>query len=170
MTSDALITAVTSLPSASPRSLTASTVIEATRRTPFASSVTLAIASPVLMATTRAGIWLRALSFMNAPLPMISGAAAFNATRLAHPGGLACFHLLLERRHVVGHFLACFPADHQRHPDLADAGGGVRTVGRPGPRRLPGSGRLCPVRPRSGRVDMPQLGGRRAAGAADAPR
>jgi hypothetical protein len=29
---------------------------------------------------------LRALSFMNAPLPMISGAAAFNATRLAHPG------------------------------------------------------------------------------------
>src|SRR5579875_4178108 len=64
ITSDALITAVTSVPSARPSSRTASTVIEATRRVPPASSSTLAIASPVLMLMTRAGIWWRALSFI----------------------------------------------------------------------------------------------------------
>ena len=36
--------------------------IEATRRVPPASSSTLEMASPLLMAVTRAGIWLRALS------------------------------------------------------------------------------------------------------------
>src|SRR6202035_5723023 len=64
MTSDALITAVTSEPTDRPSSLSASTVIEATRRVPFASSSTLEIASPLLMAVTRAGIWFRALSRM----------------------------------------------------------------------------------------------------------
>ena len=53
MTSEALTTAITSLPSASPSSLTASTVIEATSRTPFAASETLAVASPKLMLVTR---------------------------------------------------------------------------------------------------------------------
>src|SRR5215813_7469030 len=47
-----------------PSSRTASTVIEATSRTPPASSSTLAIASPALIAVTRAGSWLRALSFI----------------------------------------------------------------------------------------------------------
>src|SRR5580692_234815 len=64
MTSDALITAVTSEPTDRPSCLTASTVIEATRRVPPASSSTFAMASPVLMLVTRAGIWLRALSGM----------------------------------------------------------------------------------------------------------
>src|SRR5215470_19266370 len=64
MTSDALIIAVTLLPSARPRSRTALTVMDATRRTPLASSSTLAMASPALMPVTRAGIWLRALTFM----------------------------------------------------------------------------------------------------------
>src|SRR5215831_2061388 len=64
MTSEALMTAVTWLPSARPSWRTASTVIEATRRTPLASSSTLAIASPTLMPVTRAGIWFRALSCM----------------------------------------------------------------------------------------------------------
>jgi hypothetical protein len=36
-------------------------------------------------------------------------------------GALGRFHVLFERGHVGGHFLACFPADHQRHQDLADA-------------------------------------------------
>jgi hypothetical protein len=65
MTSEALITAVTLLPSARPSWRTASTVIDATSRTPFADSSTLAIASPALMLVTRAGIWLRALSCMS---------------------------------------------------------------------------------------------------------
>ena len=56
MTSEALTTAITSLPSARPSSLTASTVMEATSRTPFASSATLAVASPRLMLVTLAGI------------------------------------------------------------------------------------------------------------------
>ena len=56
MTSEALTTAITSLPSASPSSLTASTVMEATSRTPFAASETLAVASPELMLVTLAGI------------------------------------------------------------------------------------------------------------------
>src|SRR6478735_5002510 len=64
MTSDALTTAVTSEPTDRPSCWTASTVIEATRRVPPASSSTLAIASPGWMAVTRAGIWLRALSRM----------------------------------------------------------------------------------------------------------
>jgi MFS family permease len=64
MTSEALITAVTWLPSVRPSCLTASTVIEATSRVPLASSSTLAIASPLLMLMTRAGIWFRALSGM----------------------------------------------------------------------------------------------------------
>src|SRR6266566_28907 len=62
ITSEALITAVTLLPSARPSWRTASTVIDATSRTPFAESSTLAIASPALMLVTVAGIWLRALS------------------------------------------------------------------------------------------------------------
>src|SRR5215469_4513884 len=62
ITSDALITAVTWLPSARPSSRTASTVMDATRRIPFASRTTLAIASPALIAVTVAGIWFRALS------------------------------------------------------------------------------------------------------------
>src|SRR5262249_60583400 len=75
MTSDALIIAVTWLPSARPRSRTASTVMDATRRTPLASSSTLAIASPALMLVTLAGIWLRALSFMlpSGDVPKIDG-------------------------------------------------------------------------------------------------
>jgi 3-hydroxyisobutyrate dehydrogenase len=56
ITSEALITATTSEPSARPSSLTASTVIEATRRTLPASISTLAMASPLLMLVTRAGI------------------------------------------------------------------------------------------------------------------
>src|SRR6266516_4088220 len=40
------------------------TVMEATRRTPLAWSSTLAMASPLLMLVTRAGIWFRALSCM----------------------------------------------------------------------------------------------------------
>ena len=62
MTSEALTTAVTSEPSFRPSSRTASTVMEATRRTPPASRTTLAIASPCVMPVTRAGIWFRALS------------------------------------------------------------------------------------------------------------
>ena len=54
--------AVTSEPSEIPRSRTASTVMEATSRTPPASSTTLAMASPWVMLVTRAGIWFRALS------------------------------------------------------------------------------------------------------------
>src|SRR5262249_18947442 len=64
ITSDALTTAMTGAPSARPSWRTASTVIEATSRTPLASSSTLAMASPELMAMTVAGIWLRALSLM----------------------------------------------------------------------------------------------------------
>jgi tRNA-Thr(GGU) m(6)t(6)A37 methyltransferase TsaA len=60
ITSDALITAVASLPTAGPRSRTASTVMDATGRTPLASNSTLAIASPAVMPVTLAGIWLRA--------------------------------------------------------------------------------------------------------------
>src|SRR4051794_9759254 len=68
ITSDALTTAVTSAPSCRPSSRTASTVIEATSRSPLASSSTLAIASPDVMATTLAGSWLRALIFTAASL------------------------------------------------------------------------------------------------------
>ena len=57
----ALTMATTSVPSARPRSRAASIVIDATRRTPPASSSTLAVASPWVMPVTRAGIWLRAL-------------------------------------------------------------------------------------------------------------
>src|SRR5215471_11343956 len=71
ITSDALITAVTLLPSARPRSRTAFTVMDATRRIPLASSSTLAMASPALMLVTRAGIWLRALSFITSPCLVI---------------------------------------------------------------------------------------------------
>src|SRR5215472_6389661 len=71
MTSEALMTAVTLLPSARPSWRTASTVIEATSRTPLASSSTLAIASPALILVTRAGIWLRALSCMMKPSPTV---------------------------------------------------------------------------------------------------
>jgi hypothetical protein len=56
MTSDALMTAVTLLPAASPRSRAASMVIEATRRTPPASSSMFAVASPAVMPVTVAGI------------------------------------------------------------------------------------------------------------------
>ena len=44
-------------------------VIEATSRVPFASSTTLAVASPCVIPVTRALIWLRALSFMAATFP-----------------------------------------------------------------------------------------------------
>jgi NAD(P)-dependent dehydrogenase (short-subunit alcohol dehydrogenase family) len=66
MMSEAFTTAVTSEPAWIPSSRTASTVTEATSRTPPASRTTLAIASPCVMLVTRAGIWLRALSFMRA--------------------------------------------------------------------------------------------------------
>ena len=69
MTSEALITAITSVPSARPSSCAASTVIEATSRVPFASSTTLAVASPCVIPVTRALIWLRALRFMAAAYP-----------------------------------------------------------------------------------------------------
>src|ERR1039457_3794797 len=55
---------MTPLPSARPSRRTASTVIEATSRAPFASSSTLAMASPALIPVTRAAIWFLALSFM----------------------------------------------------------------------------------------------------------
>ncbi len=66
ITSEALMTATTSLPTARPSCCTASTVMDATRRIPPASSSTLAIASPLLMPVTLAGIWLRALSCISA--------------------------------------------------------------------------------------------------------
>ena len=65
-TSEALTMAVTSLPSTSPSSRAASVVIDATSRTPPASSSMFAVASPCTMPVTLAGIWLRALSFMGA--------------------------------------------------------------------------------------------------------
>jgi hypothetical protein len=63
MTSEALTTAVTALPSAIPSSFTASIVTDATSRVPLASSSTFAMASPRVMLVTRAGIWFRALIF-----------------------------------------------------------------------------------------------------------
>jgi hypothetical protein len=62
ITSDALTIAVTAAPAARPSSRTASVVIEATRRCPPASRTTVAAASPWVIETTLAGIWLRALS------------------------------------------------------------------------------------------------------------
>ena len=59
--------AVTSVPSLMPSSVAASVVIEATRRTPPASSSTLVVASPRVMPVTLAGIWLRAESFIARP-------------------------------------------------------------------------------------------------------
>jgi hypothetical protein len=56
MTSDALMTATTSLPSRSPSSRPASVVIEATNRIPPASSVTTVVAGPSVVPVTRAGI------------------------------------------------------------------------------------------------------------------
>jgi hypothetical protein len=50
------MTAVTSVPLASPSSRAASTVIEATSRTPPASSSTFAVASPTVIAVIVAGI------------------------------------------------------------------------------------------------------------------
>ncbi len=52
ITSDALITASTARPSARPSSRAASTVMDATSRTPFASRTTLAVASPAVMLVT----------------------------------------------------------------------------------------------------------------------
>src|SRR5580698_397914 len=60
MTSEALTMAVTSAPGARPSSLAASTVIDATSRTPPAFSSTLAVASPRVIPVTVALIWLRA--------------------------------------------------------------------------------------------------------------
>ena len=58
------------------------------------------------------------------------------------PGSLARFHLVLERCHVGGHLLACFPADHQRHQDLADAAAGeVDADGQPDREPVTGSTR-----------------------------
>src|SRR5580765_6829791 len=68
MTSDALAMAVTDLPSSSPRSRAASTVIEATRRWPLTSISTLAMAAPPLTLVTVPESWLRALSFMAATI------------------------------------------------------------------------------------------------------
>src|SRR5262245_48936068 len=51
-----------------PSSSTASTVIDATRRTPLASSSTFAMASPRLMPVTRAGIRFRALILIGTEL------------------------------------------------------------------------------------------------------
>src|ERR671937_1625776 len=64
ITSEALMTATTSLPSWRSSSRAASTVIEATTRLPPTSSTTLAIAAPSSIAVTLPGSWLRALSFM----------------------------------------------------------------------------------------------------------
>src|SRR5579862_4594605 len=101
MTSEALITAVTWLPSVSPSCFTASTVIEATRRTPFASSSTLAMASPLLMLVTRAGIWFRALRGMSGT-PRSVGRSAVSLTlprgRWSTPPGYEVRDLLLDRR------------------------------------------------------------------------
>src|ERR1044072_2352079 len=68
MTSEALTTAMTSVPSERPSSRTASTVIEETIRWPLASSSTLGIASPWGILTTLAGTRLRALIFIGASL------------------------------------------------------------------------------------------------------
>src|SRR5919198_3143275 len=68
ITSEALMTATTSLPSCRPSSRAASTVIEATTRLPPTSSTTLAIAAPSSIDVTVPGSWLRALSFMSATL------------------------------------------------------------------------------------------------------
>src|SRR5579862_8788169 len=100
MTSEALITAVTWLPSVSPSCLTASTVIEATRRTPFASSSTLAMASPLLVLVTRAGIWFRALRGMSGT-PRSSGGSGVSLTlprrRRRSPPGFEGGDLILKR-------------------------------------------------------------------------
>src|ERR1700722_19234010 len=57
------------MPSARPSSAAASVVMDATRRTPPASSATLAVASPLVMLVTFAEILLRALSRMvSAPI------------------------------------------------------------------------------------------------------
>src|SRR3954453_18914557 len=64
MTSEALMTAVTSLPSRRPSSRAASMVMEATRRWPLTSISTLAIAAPSVTRLTVPASWLRALSFM----------------------------------------------------------------------------------------------------------
>src|SRR4051794_21945386 len=64
MTSEALMTAVTSLPSWRASSRAASTVMEATRRWPLTSISTLAIAAPSVTLLMVPASWLRALSFM----------------------------------------------------------------------------------------------------------
>ena len=53
--------AVTALPSATPSSSAASTVIEETRRWPLASISTFAVAGPLVTETTLPLIWFRAL-------------------------------------------------------------------------------------------------------------
>src|ERR1700735_5596758 len=87
MTSEALTMAVTSLPGASRSSLAASMVIDATRRTPPASSSTLAVASPRVTAVTRAPIWLRALSRINAPFRRHAGSATVRRDLGGSPAG-----------------------------------------------------------------------------------
>src|SRR5215216_874028 len=67
ITSEALTTAQQSVPSRSPSSSTASTVIDATRRSPLRSSSTLAIASPRVTLVTVAESLLRALSCIDSP-------------------------------------------------------------------------------------------------------
>src|SRR5262245_37331016 len=67
ITSDALITTITSALSVIPRSSTASTVIEETTRWPDTSSSTFAIACPRLIARTVPRSWFRALSFIRLP-------------------------------------------------------------------------------------------------------
>src|SRR5262249_5692323 len=102
ITSEALITAVTLLPSARPSWRTASTVIDATRRTPLADSSTFAIASPVLMLVTLAGIWLRALSCMtDSTLSDRDGRGSTLSQRRTGPGPTRVVRVSAGRRPVL---------------------------------------------------------------------
>src|SRR6201995_958193 len=69
--------AVTSLPSRSPSSRTASTVIDATSGVPLQSRWTMAVAGPSVMPVTVPGSLLRALSFMARRLPSSPVTEAF---------------------------------------------------------------------------------------------
>src|SRR5215210_2572264 len=112
MQSEALIIAVTDVPSWRPSSRAASTVIEATSRWPLTSSSTLAIAAPSLMLVMVPVSWLRALSFMAPPLGGTVGVADRRSTRVAvHLRRLAfaadghrrCRDTDRERRAVLAH-------------------------------------------------------------------
>ncbi len=67
--------------------------MEATSRTPLASISTLAIASPVLILVTRAGIWLRALScMMTPPRSVIDGISPSRYPGARSPSGTSATH------------------------------------------------------------------------------